>query len=115
MTEDWPFDDAKNVACFTTRQVLGGATITFVSHDADDGAWQFISSDGAKMKDMRIVALSEVYKQHPAIGKLAMLPPGWEATRDSAEEEWEWSEASPEDDNGSDEDDEEDGEAWKQA
>ena len=39
---DWLFADTPTTAFITTRQVLEGATILLVTHDADDGAWQFL-------------------------------------------------------------------------
>ena len=38
--EFWPFDEATNVAAFTTARVVeDGYPILQVSHDDDDGAW----------------------------------------------------------------------------
>ena len=43
---DWPFSDPPNVAVFTTGQVVRGErAVLYVSHDADDGAWQFLTGD----------------------------------------------------------------------
>jgi hypothetical protein len=38
----WAFADPSNLAVMTTRQVVNeGKFINFVSHDEDDGGWQF--------------------------------------------------------------------------
>jgi hypothetical protein len=38
----WPFDDPENTAVFTTQHVLEyGQPIVRVTHDVEDGAWQF--------------------------------------------------------------------------
>ena len=40
---DFPFDDAPNTAVITCCHILDhGAPILHVSHDADDGMWQFL-------------------------------------------------------------------------
>ena len=44
LADDWPFDDPPNVAVVTTRDVTEDKVpILFVSHDRDDGAWQFLT------------------------------------------------------------------------
>jgi hypothetical protein len=90
---EWPFEDAENVAAFTTRQVVRGREpILAVFHEAEDGAWQFISAAGASMADLMIVSLREVFDIDPSIGELADLPPGWQASRRAASEPWQWQE-----------------------
>ena len=40
------FDESLNTAVFTTKYVIQDKhTITLVSHDLQDGAWQFLSND----------------------------------------------------------------------
>jgi hypothetical protein len=42
----WPFDQPRNCAVFTTRQVLEGAEpILHVTHDSDDHGWQFLGGE----------------------------------------------------------------------
>ena len=87
--KNWPFSDAENTAVFTSRQVLEeGAPILRVTHDADDGSWQFHTSGTPRIRDARIIALSEALDIEPSIGQLADLPMGWQATRSSIGEEW---------------------------
>ena len=48
--EQWPFDDPKNVAVITLKAIAkGGNPILHVTHDADDGAWQFL--DGSTVSE----------------------------------------------------------------
>ena len=43
MTPDWPFADPTNVATITVRQIVrDGQPILHVSHDHEDGGWQFL-------------------------------------------------------------------------
>jgi hypothetical protein len=38
----WPFNDPPNVAVFTGKAIAeDGQCICYVSHDDEDGAWQF--------------------------------------------------------------------------
>jgi hypothetical protein len=86
--DTWPFDQPRNCAVFTTRQVLDrNQPILHVTHDADDHGWQFLSSDASK-EDAKIVALEEIVAIDPSVLELADLPVGWHASRSSVEEAW---------------------------
>ena len=87
---EWPFADPKNVAVFTTTQVMRlRQPILHVSHDDEDGAWQFHT--GAQQRstgDMIIVSLEEMVEHDPTISELADLPCGWFAERDCFGSPW---------------------------
>jgi hypothetical protein len=85
---DWPFADQPNTASITTRQVLEGAPILLVTHDADDGGWQFLCGTTDDPADGRIVGLGGIYKRDASVGELADLPEGWRAWRASAGQPW---------------------------
>lgn len=86
---DWPFDELKNVAAMSMTQVIrDGQPILFVSHDAEDGMWQFLSGGTVCMADAMIVGLGEVYELDSSIGELADLPLGWTAERSSPGQCW---------------------------
>lgn len=88
-SHSWPFKDAKNTAVFTTKFVLeNNQPILHVSHDAEDGAWQFHSDDVAQESDARIIALSEALDIDPSIAELSDLPEGWKATRQHPSTPW---------------------------
>lgn len=88
-SESWPFREAPNVAVFSVHDVvLGGKPILFVSHDKD-GDWQFLTGDTARKQDAVIVGLKEIVERDPTVITLADLPPGWIATRRSANATWE--------------------------
>ena len=89
MSADWPFADPPNVAVFSTRQVFrSGQPILHVSHDADDGAWQFHAGSTVAEADAMVVALQEVLAHDPSIAELADLPLGWFAERTAAGQPW---------------------------
>ncbi|MCC9608731.1 DUF2185 domain-containing protein [Blastopirellula sp. JC732] len=88
---NWPFPDEPNVVCFTSKSVVEeGAWIHYVSHDEEDGAWQFHSLDGIpeSESDARIVSLRTMLRIDPRLAEIADLPLGWIAWRDSVDEPW---------------------------
>jgi hypothetical protein len=43
MDDLWPFHDSPNVAVITLVQIIEqGHPVLYVTHDDDDGAWQFL-------------------------------------------------------------------------
>ena len=86
---DWPFADPPDVATFTVRQIIDGTRpILLVSHDADDGGWQFLTGEALSMDDALLVALKEIVLRDPSVLLLADLPTGWQASRRDAEAQW---------------------------
>lgn len=86
---EWPFEDGRRVAVFTTTHVVrAGKPILYVSHDADDGAWQFHSGDLVSTKDMMLLALEEILEIDPSIASLANLPLGYCAERRNPRSAW---------------------------
>jgi len=90
LKSDWPFSDPQNVAVFTTTRVLrGGQPILRVSHDDEDGAWQFHAGvQQSSVSDAMIVALEEVVEHDPTVCDLADLPCGWCAKREAIGGPW---------------------------
>jgi hypothetical protein len=86
--EIWPFADTPNTASITTRQVLEGAPILLVTHDADDGSWQFVCGTTDDPADARVVGLGQMYKRDATLRELADLPEGWRASRTSTDRPW---------------------------
>jgi hypothetical protein len=86
---EWPFDQPRNCATMTLRQVMDRSKpILLVSHDEDDHGWQFLDGDPIKMKDAMLVCLEEVVKIDPTVMEVADIPPGWQAVRKSANASW---------------------------
>ena len=96
MEPTWPFADPPNVATITIRSIVDGShPILFVSHDADDGCWQFL--DGAEAHDLRhamVLGLNEIVALDSSVLELADLPLGWCAWRVGPLRPWERSERS---------------------
>jgi hypothetical protein len=82
---------AANDIAITTRQVMyEGWPILLVTHDADDGAWQFVNGHGdtEDTDAAMVVAVETVLGVDQTISELADLPLGWRAWRGSSGEPW---------------------------
>ena len=90
MSADWPFEDPRNVAVFTSATILDGADwIHYVTHDEDDGAWQFHPSTAPTSEsDACLVSLDLLVQLDPTLKELSDLPFGWHAWRDAPDEPW---------------------------
>jgi hypothetical protein len=70
---DFKFREKRNVAVFTTRQVLEGLPIL--------RDWQFLSDTTYELDDLKIVTLEEIVKRDPTLNDLFQLNYGWQARR----------------------------------
>jgi Uncharacterized protein conserved in bacteria (DUF2314) len=98
--DSWPYDQPRNCATMTMRQVLDGSEpILLVSHDIEDHGWQFIGFSPADTADGRLVCLETFLRLDPTVLEVADLPPGWRATRTKIGGPWkrEFSPPDPED------------------
>jgi hypothetical protein len=94
---DWKFSDPPHTGVFLSKAVHeGNEVVNFVSHDADDRAWQFL---GDSMSDSGAVL---VCFHHPidsdsSLKELADLPVGWYAERAAPGAPWVRRETPPTD------------------
>ena len=89
MNTDWAFEDSPNTATITTVKVLERrAPILLVTHDEDDGGWQFLCGTTNDDADARIVGLGTIVKWDASVNELADLPLGWRAWRESIDAPW---------------------------
>lgn len=87
--DDWPFDQKRNAATFTTTHVLKeGKDITHVYHDESDHGWQFHYPGPKDASDAMLVALSEIVDHDSTVLEIADLPPGWMAVRNYRGAPW---------------------------
>lgn len=87
--DDWKFADPQNVAVFTTGHIFrDGLPILNVSHDLDDGSWQFHWGGDIDQQTAMIVSLGEVVEHDPSVADLYDLPLGWMAWREDMRSEW---------------------------
>ncbi len=96
-TEQWPFLDPPNTAVFTNVRILDGLSwVHYVTHDAEDGAWQFHSQDArATLQEAAVTSLRRMREIEPRIAELADLPLGWCAWRDDEAASWKRTPKSP--------------------
>jgi len=85
----WPFPNLPNVATFTVRQIISGKEpILFVSHDAEDGSWQFLTNKPLDIAEAMLVGLAEMLRHDATLAEIADLPEGWQATREHKGANW---------------------------
>ena len=68
--------------------ILEGHPILYVSHDEDDGMWQFLCGSNHNIEDASIVSLFEVYNIDYSICLLKDMPRGYYAIRENVESDW---------------------------
>jgi hypothetical protein len=94
---DWKFPDPPHTGVFLSKAVHEGKeVVNFVSHDADDRAWQFL---GDSMSDSGpvLVCLHHPIDTDPSLKELVDLPVGWYAERVAPGEPWIRRETPPSD------------------
>ena len=89
VSRQWAFADAPNLAVVTQVQVLRhGMPVLYVTHDVDDGGWQFLTGEAVDVADSMIAGLEEMVRHDPSLVTLADLPIGWCAWREGRDAEW---------------------------
>lgn len=89
VTSRYQFEQSENTACFSCRHVIkGSAPILYVTHDADDGGWQFLCGGDHTEEDAMIVCMGEVVKIDPSVNELHAIPEGTGATRETRGGAW---------------------------
>ena len=86
------FNEPLDTAVFTTKFVLDeNRDITYVTHEEEDGVWQFFSDD--KFEDFeevaKVIGLGEIIEIDNSILALAEMPEGYYAFRRSIKDKWE--------------------------
>ena len=83
------FSEQKNTMVITTKNIiLFQSDILFVSHDEDDGMWEFLEGITVQEENAAIVSLAEIVAIDPTVNTLYDLPIGWTACRTSRNTEW---------------------------
>ena len=68
--------------------VYGTDCIRFVSHDDEDGKWQFLCGREHETEDARLVSLESIFEIDNSVGELADMPCGHQAERDTKSSIW---------------------------
>jgi len=91
--ESWPFADPPNTASVTTRCIIEKVhPILRVTHDADDGIWQFLCGELHEIESS-VVGLATILSLDETIGSIADLPLGWIGERPRVGGDWRRSKA----------------------
>jgi hypothetical protein len=86
---DWKFPDSPHTAAYLSETVHNGTEqVTYVSHDAEDGAWQFLGDTMSDGGGPVISCLHHAIDKDPNLAELGDLPVGWYAERNSFGEPW---------------------------
>lgn len=84
------FKDSPDTMVITTKEIIDGTKLVlYVSHDKEDGMWQFL--DGSMkfdIDDARIVTLEEMFEIDNSLALIGDLPNGWIAERDNRKAFW---------------------------
>jgi hypothetical protein len=91
-TKPWKFRDAPNTVVISEKR-LGqkGSWIACVTHDVEDGMWQFITNGTLELSldQALVLSLGEIVAIDPSVNDVADLPLGWRAVRSTPESSWE--------------------------
>ena len=86
---EYKFLDAKNTMAITTKRIVSGKSdILLVSHDEDDGMWEFLDGEDVCEDNALVVSMYEMVQIDESINKLYDLPLGWVAHRKSKTADW---------------------------
>jgi hypothetical protein len=87
--EDWPFDQAENVAAISDVSVLEGAPVLLVIHYSDDDGWAFLSGEEFSVERGKVIGMGCALEMDATLRTVADLPTGWVATRRYVGDSWE--------------------------
>lgn len=86
---DWRFGDPPDTRVFLSRSVHEKSEpVTYVSHDEEDGAWQFLGDSMSEGGGPVISCLHHPIDDDSTLNELADLPLGWWAERAKPGEPW---------------------------
>jgi hypothetical protein len=90
MTGDgWPFAEPETTEVITLERIVRGASpVLLVTHDEDDGGWQFLDGGQVFEDEAVVVLLGEIVQLDPALLELADLPRGHYAWRPGGGRGW---------------------------
>jgi Domain of unknown function (DUF4262) len=95
---DWKFPDPPHAQAFLSETVHKGTeAVTYVSHDAEDGAWQFLGNSMLDGGGPVLSCLHHPIDNDPSLAELADLPLGWYAERNKPGEPWLRKKRAPDD------------------
>lgn len=86
---EYKFLDDKNTIAITTKKIVSRQSeILLVSHDEDDGMWEFLDGEDVCEENAIVVSMFEMSQIDESINELYDLPLGWIAYRENKTTEW---------------------------
>lgn len=86
---NFPFHDEPNTATIICSHIIEEhEPILYVSHDEDDGMWQFLCGKQHRESEARIVSLYSAFMQDPTVAELSEMPCGYFAERENIDSQW---------------------------
>lgn len=86
---EFPFYDAPNTAAIICCHVVENEVpILYVSHDEEDGMWQFLCGKMHEADEAKLVSLKWVFDLDNSIGDLKDMPCGFCAERKVKDDKW---------------------------
>jgi predicted adenylyl cyclase CyaB len=96
MDSGWRFAEPEDTTVITLERILRGeSSLLLVSHDLEDGSWQFLDGEHVFEDDGTVVYLGEMVQFDPSLEALADLPVGWCAWRSAPDQPWQRAEGEP--------------------
>lgn len=80
------FDKKSTITCCHILE--NGEPILYVSHDEDDGMWQFLCGKAHETDEAKLVSLKSVFDLDNSVGILKDMPCGYYAERKAQDDEW---------------------------
>lgn len=85
----FPFCDKPNTATIICCHIMDNhAPILYVSHDEDDGMWQFLCGKKHEMNEAKLVSLKYVFDLDNSVSALSDMPCGFYAERKTQNDDW---------------------------
>jgi Domain of unknown function (DUF4262) len=86
---NWKFPDSPHTSAYLSQSVYDGREpVVYVSHDAEDGAWQFLGESMDKGGGPVLTCLHHPIDEDPSLKELADLQLGWCAERSEPGAAW---------------------------
>ena len=85
----YPFNDEPDTMAITCCHILQEKSdILYVSHDEEDGMWQFLCGKLHIISDARIVSMYEMFATDNSVAQIANMPCGYVAERVDKNSDW---------------------------
>jgi hypothetical protein len=95
---NWKFPDPPHTGVYLSQTVhVGTEPVTYVSRDAEDGAWQFLGDSMADGGGPVLSCFHHAIDSDSSLAELADLPLGWYAERSKVGQPWVRRKRSPDD------------------